>query len=85
MLRDLYNSSRSINEKIVNCVNNALIDLSNAVNRTEISENENPDKIVDIVEEILKFNKQQKENRLPLNLAISLKILSPMEILKDYL
>lgn len=85
MLRDLYNSSRSINEKIVNRVNNALIDLSNAVNRTEISENENPDKIVDIVEEILKFNKQQKENRLPLNLAISLKILSPMEILKDYL
>ena len=85
MLRDLYNSSRSINEKIVNRVNNALIDLSNAVNRTEISENENPDKIVDIVEEILKFNKQQKGNRLPLNLAISLKILSPMEILKDYL
>lgn len=85
MLRDLYNSSRSINEKIVNRVNNALIDLSNAVNRTEISENGNPDKIVDIVEEILKFNKQQKENRLPLNLAISLKILSPMEILKDYL
>ena len=85
MLRDLYNSSRSINEKIVNRVNNALIDLSNAVNRTEISENENPDKIVDIVEEILKFNKQQKENRLPLNLAISQKILSPMEILKDYL
>ena len=85
MLRDLYNSSRSINEKIVNRVNNVLIDLSNAVNRTEISENENPDKIVDIVEEILKFNKQQKENRLPLNLAISLKILSPMEILKDYL
>ena len=77
MLRDLYNSSRSINEKIVNRVDNALIDLSNAVNRTEISENENPDKIVDIVEEILKFNKQQKENGLPLNLAISLKILSP--------
>ena len=62
-----------------------LIDLSNAVNRTEISENENPDKIVDIVEEILKFNKQQKENGLPSNLAISLKILSPKKILKDYL
>ena len=85
MLRDLYNSSRSINEKIVNRVNNVLIDLSNAVNRTEISENENPDKIVDIVEEILKFNKQQKENGLPSNLAISLKILSPKKILKDYL
>ena len=54
-----------------------MIDLSNAVNRTEISENDNPDEIVDIVEEILKFNKQQKENGLPLNLAISLKILSP--------
>lgn len=62
-----------------------LIDLSNAVNRIEISENENPDKIVDIVEEILKFNKQQKENGLPSNLAISLKILSPKKILKDYL
>ena len=40
-----------------------LIDLRNAVNRKEISENENPDKVIDIVEEILKFNKQQKRKR----------------------
>ena len=37
-----------------------MIDLRNAVNKKQIPKNENPDKVIDIVEEILNFNKQQK-------------------------
>ena len=37
-----------------------MIDLRNAVNKKEIPKNENPDKVIDIVEDILNFNKQQK-------------------------
>ena len=33
LLKGLYNFSESINEKLVNCAYNALIDLKNAVNR----------------------------------------------------
>ena len=32
-IKGLYNFSESINEKLVNCAYNALIDLKNAVNR----------------------------------------------------
>ena len=39
-------------------------DLKNAVNKKEISKNENPDKEIDIVEEILNFNKQWKEQKI---------------------
>ena len=37
-----------------------MIGLRNAVVKKEIPENENPNKIVDIVEKILNFHKQQK-------------------------
>ena len=37
-----------------------MIDIRNAIIKKEISEGENPNKIVDIVEKILDFNKQQK-------------------------
>ena len=47
-------------EKIVNHINETLIDLRNAFNKKKILEDENPDKVIDIVEEILNFNKQQK-------------------------
>ena len=57
LLKDLYNSIGTKNQKIVNHVNNALINLKNAVNRKEIPENENPDKAIGIVEEILKVSK----------------------------
>ena len=84
LLKDLYNSNGTKNQKIVNHVNNALINLRNAVNRKEIPKNENPDKVLDIVEEILKVNKQQKGKRLPLNLTTSLKILSPKQMLQRF-
>ena len=59
--------------ELVNSVNDGLIDLRNAINRKEIPENENPNKIVDIVEKILNFNKQQKGK--------GLKILTPKQML----
>ena len=36
-----------------------MIDLRNAINRNEIPKNEQPDPLVNIVEKILEFNKQQ--------------------------
>ena len=53
LLKDLYYADKTENKKIVNNVNNALIDLRNAVNKKEIPSNKNPEKVVDIVEEIL--------------------------------
>ena len=73
-LNDLYNSSLTRNEKVVEHNNNAFIDLRNAVNRKEIHENENPDKVIDIVEEILNFNNQKKGKRLPLVLGSIAKV-----------
>ena len=60
-MKNLYKVNEAKNEKIENHVNNALIDLKNAVSRKEIPENEDPDKVINIVEEMLNFNKQQKQ------------------------
>ena len=40
-----------------------LIELRNVVNRNKIPNNENPERVIDIVEETLKFNKQRKRKR----------------------
>ena len=37
-----------------------MIDLRSSINSKEIPENENPKKVVNIVEKVLDFNKQQK-------------------------
>ena len=37
-----------------------MIDLTNAVNKKTIPENKSPDKVIDLIEQILEFNKQQK-------------------------
>ena len=41
-----------------------MINLRNGVNKEKIPENENPDKVMDIVQEILNFNKQQEGSRI---------------------
>ena len=46
-----------------------MIDLRNNIYRKQIPENENPKKVVNIVEENLDVNKQQRGNGLPLDLA----------------
>ena len=55
-----YKYNQAKNEQIVNQVNDALIDLRNAVNKNSIPENENPDEVIDIVEKNFNFNKQQR-------------------------
>ena len=65
------------NNKLVNNINDALIDLRNAIIIGAIPENENPNKIV------LDFNKQQKSKGLPLDFYHSqLKILTPKQMLQ---
>ena len=62
--KDLYSVSKNINKQIVNQVNDYLIDFRNAVNNRKTPENENPNKVIDIIEKILDFNKQQEGRRL---------------------
>ena len=52
------------NDQIINNINDRLIDLRNAINRKEIPANENPKKIVNIIEKfstLIITNKQVKE------------------------
>ena len=44
-----------------------MTDLRNSINSREIPKNENPNKLVSIVEKLLHFNKQQKGKGLLLN------------------
>ena len=67
---------------IVKYLKKLLIDLRNSVNSKEIPENENPKKVINIVEKILDFNKQQKFKWRPSDLAKHLKILTPKQMLQ---
>ena len=60
------------NEQLVNNVNDRLIDLRNAIIKKETPENENPNKIVDITENIIDFKSQPKGK--------GIKILTPKQI-----
>ena len=44
--------------------------------------NENPDKVIEIAEEILNFNEQQKGKGRPLDLAACLRILTPKQMVQ---
>ena len=74
LAKDLISAEQNKNEKLVNNINNGLIDLRSDINRKEIPENENLEKVVDIVEKILYFNKQQKGK--------GIKILTPKQMLQ---
>ena len=63
-------------------MNNVSIQLKNAVIRRKIPKNENPDKVIDIVEEIFNFNKRQKGKGLLSDSATNLKILTPTQMLQ---
>ena len=69
-----YFKLKAKNERLVNNVNDGLNDLRKVVIRKEILENENPNKIIDIVEKIRDFNKQQKGK--------GIKILTPKQMLQ---
>ena len=74
LVKELISTKQNKNEKIVNNINNGLIDKRNDINRREISESKNPKKVVDIVEKVLEFNKQQKGKEI--------KILFPKQMLQ---
>ena len=69
LVKDLYEDNREKNDKIVKNINELFSNLENFINSKEIAENEDPTKIVNIVEKILDFNKQQKGKGCPLDLA----------------
>ena len=62
------------NEQLVNNINDIMIDLWNAIIKIEVPENENPNKIVDIAQNILDINKQQKGK--------GIKVLTPKQMLQ---
>ena len=61
---------KKIYEKIIKNINESLINLKNSINRNEILENENLKKVVDILEKVLDFNKQEKDKGRPSMLAL---------------
>ena len=67
---------------IVNVVNDSFIDLRNDVKKGEIPENENPNKIISIVEKILGFNNQQKRKWLKIITPIQMLWRLPIEVLQ---
>ena len=60
LVKNLYKVNQNKNEKIENQINDSLIQLKNSVIRKEIQENENANKVINILEKILDFNKQHK-------------------------
>ena len=67
MFKTLYNlNDRKKHNLLVNTVKSGLSDLRNEIKKMSEDEikTEKPYKIVDIVEKILKFNKQTQEGRL---------------------
>ena len=65
---------RAKNKQIGKIVNDGLIDLIKTTIRKKISGNENPNKIVDIVEKIIVCNKQQNSK--------GIKVLTPKQMLQ---
>ena len=72
--KDLKEGDQAKNDKIVKNVNESLIDLRNSVNSKETPKNENPNKVINTIDKILNFNKQQKGKWL--------KILMPKQMLQ---
>ena len=56
---DLFKASQTKNNHIVNRATDSLDGLKNSIIKIEIPENQNPDKIIDFLETILKFNNKQ--------------------------
>ena len=77
MFQALYQiNDKEKNNRLVSVINSGIKDLKEEINKMPEKERliEKPDKIVEIVEEILKFNKQNQEGQ-------GLKILTPSEML----
>ena len=58
----------------------ALIDLRNAANEEEIPENENPDEMINTLENILDFDKRQKGKILKILTSKQMILISPIAL-----
>ena len=83
MAKESYNSNQNINDETEKHISDTLIEFKKDINRKKNPENENPNKIVDIVD------KKQKGKGLPrmlalrpLDLAKHIKILTPKQMLQ---
>ena len=77
LLKNLYKTNdKKKNSMLVSVINSRLKDLEKGIKKMSEDQKkiEKPDKIVEIVEEILKFNKQNQEGQ-------GLKILIPTQLL----
>ena len=77
MLKYLYHTNdKKKNHELVNMINSGIEDLKKEIEEMseEEKENEKPDKIVEVVREIIKFNKQNQEGK-------GIKILTPNQML----
>ena len=64
LVKDIIRAKQAKHEQLVNNINDELIDSRSRIIKNKILQNENPDKIVDIVEQVLDCYKQQ-ENLTP--------------------
>ena len=80
LAKDLIRANEAKNKQLVKNINNGFVNLRKAIVRKEIPENKKPNKMVNTVEKILNFNKQQKGKTLPSDLTIQLKILTPKQM-----
>ena len=60
LAKDLITAKETKNEQLVNNINNELLDLRSSIIKKGNPENENPNKMLGIVEKIFDFNKQRK-------------------------
>ena len=77
MVKHLFKANQAKTEEIINQVNDALIDLKDAVNKKECPKNENPGKLIDIIQKIGEFNKPQR--------GTGLEIFTPKQMLQRLL
>ena len=79
LTKQLYNiKNKKENNELVNVITSGLIDLKDEIKKMseDEKETEKPDKILKIVEEILIFNRKNREQQ-----SLGLKILTPNEML----
>ena len=82
LVKDFCENNKNKNDIFIKHFNESLFNLRNSFNGKEITKNENPNKIVNLVEKIFGLNKQQKDKILPRDFhRTQLKILTPKKML----
>ena len=74
LVKELFNEKEDENDKIVNDVNDSLIDLKKDGKKDGIPKNGNPKTIISTAEKILNFNNQQE--------GIAMKTLTPIQMVQ---